>query len=89
MSAHSIHLQAKRRKSPLIIRISYLEEIPANSRTCSTHPWKRAIGVRAIEVLLYIVAYETNETFFQNRVSNYCSFVRSLFPKATFLDIYF
>ena len=28
MSAHSIHLQDKRRKSPLIIRISYLEENP-------------------------------------------------------------
>ena len=39
MSAHSIHLQDKRRKSPKIIRISYLEEIPADSRTCSTHPW--------------------------------------------------
>ena len=39
MSAHSIHLQDKRRKFPWIIRISYLEEIPADSRTCSTHPW--------------------------------------------------
>ena len=35
MSAHSIHLQDKRR----IICLSYLEEIPTDSRTCSTHPW--------------------------------------------------
>ena len=36
MSTHIIHLQDKRRKSPYIIPLSYLEEIPADSRTCST-----------------------------------------------------
>ena len=38
MSAHNIHLQDKGRKSPSFIGISYLEEIPEDSRTCSTHP---------------------------------------------------
>ena len=33
MSAHSLNLEDKRRKSPLIIRISYLEEIPAITKT--------------------------------------------------------
>ena len=37
MSTHSIHLQEE--NLPKIIGISYLEEIPADSRTCSTHPW--------------------------------------------------
>ena len=53
MSTHSIHLQNKRRKSPYIIRISYLEEIPTTQERVRLIHGKRAIGVRATEVLLY------------------------------------
>ena len=55
MSAHSIHLQDKRRKSPKIIRISYLEEIPADKNVFDSSMVNESSG---FEPLKFYCTYE-------------------------------
>ena len=63
MSAHSIHLQDKRRKSPKLFVYRIWRKSLQTQECVRLIHGKRAIGVRAIEVLLYIISNKMQKNF--------------------------
>ena len=60
MSTHNIHFHDKIKKNPIFVFLSYRKNVVGTQKRVRISHGKRAIGVRAIEVLLYLQTKKSN-----------------------------